>query len=642
MLRKPLGGLFAVMLLAVAAACSSGQTDLAHLTSGAGNAQNTIGNAPYVTNTVNGMQSYLSIAGKGSLTVSASASAPSSVTAFAARRADTVTNSPILYYTVTATSATNITGVTLLNISMPAAPAGSAYVAYYSGSSWITAGEPSPKPGTYSNGVLGIPGGSINPTAGVNLTSGQSLYLVAYTGGVATPTPSPPPAPVASPSALTLSVGQTGSVTITTGDNDAVTAVSDNPSAATVKSPVTADATGAAAFTITAVGAGSAKITFTDAYSRTTTANVTVTTAPPTPMPSPANAIIGLGDTISVGISAKPSTAITVTSTNTSIATVSASTVTTDGTGAATVNVTGVSAGATTITFTDPYNDVGTMNVTVSAIKNGNFATGLTNWTACSFQHAAYSSGPVDPSTPTPNVPVPAQTSAATTPVPLASVSNLVGAATPPANDNPNATGTAPPVLGSSVALIGSIDSATPAPGVNEGAYPKGNFGLCQSFAVPATATYLSFWVWEGGSNYSFATSDQEADILDSTGTTLEATLFAEENCYIHPSLGWAPGAASTSGCWPAAYGGDSSDYMDWIGGGYWQERGPFNLSSYEGQTVTLYIGNWSYYLDQASKYAQFMYVGNVETTTTSTFPTAGPLHARRNVGAVTLVHRTP
>lgn len=659
MLRKPLGGLVAVLILAAAAACSTGQTNVAPLTAGASNAVSTIGNAPYQTNAVNGMTSYVAVSGTGSVTASASATAPTGTVALSAatraliaHQADSTGNTPLLYYTLTATATTTITAVSYVNITMPSAPTGSTYLAYWTGTQWETVNLPTPKPGTYANGTLGIPGGALNGKTGVALNAGQSLYLAAYVGSLVTPVPSPTPqpsAPVASPSALALSIGQQGTVSVTSGIEITITAQSSNTSVATVTASASTGTGTSASFTVKAVAAGTATITFTDPLNRTTTSTMTVSAAPPSPDASPA--VIGLGDIASVNLSAKPSTLVTITSNSPSTAKVSTSSsgagagnsvqVTTDGNGAATFYVVAEAGGATTITMVDALNDTGTMNVTVSAITNGTFASGVTGWTACSFAHTAFNA-PVNPSTPTPNTPVPAQTTAPTASV--ASVASLIGATSPPANDSPNAPGaTAPPVLGTSVALVGSIDSQTPAPGgsTNQGAFPKGEFGMCQVITVPASAAYLSFWVWEGGSNYSFATSDQEADILDSTGTTIQSTLFAEQNCYIHPSSGWAPGAATSSGCWPATYGGDTSNYQDWIGGGYWQPRGPYNLSSYAGTQVTLYIGNWSYYTDSASKYAAFLYVGTVQMTGSSTFPTTAPARANRSLGTVTLTNRS-
>lgn len=234
-------------------------------------------------------------------------------------------------------------------------------------------------------------------------------------------------------------------------------------------------------------------------------------------------------------------------------------------------------------------------------ISNGDFASGaLTNsqgfgWTSCSIGHTSLTAA-INPS------PAPAgasmQTAAPTTPV-VPPPTVTVG--TPPPNYNPNVTPTAPPAeVGSNVALTGDPQGET-----------AGSTGICQTFVVPTGTPELTFWVYEGGSEYNFRNADQEADILDSTGTTIQQTLFAEQNCFWNPGVLGDTGYLG-SGCIPSAYGGTSS-YADWQGG-YWTERGPFDLSTYAGQTVTLFIGVWSAATHASpTTYGQFMFVGGVQ-----------------------------
>ena len=577
----------------------------------------------------------VTITGAGTVSASQSVSNPSAVPVLAlkhrasssATHPDQTSNTPIAYVTVTASSTASLSTVALKLAPTATIPSGTYYLAFWNGSQWVTAGNAA----SISGGIVSVSTGNLSPA--ISLASGSSFYAAVYTGEIFTTPSPPPPAPVASPSSLTLDIGLTGQVTVTSGESIQIKATSSSPGVATVTASATTPPNGTTAtFTVTAVALGTTTITFTDPLNRTTTTAVTVNNASPTPEPSPATATIGLTDVVPVTISAHANTLITVTSTSSSIAGVATTSggspsgtvqVTTNGSGAATVYVTGVGGGSTTITFADQNTppNTGTMNVTVSGIKNGAFTSSTTNWTACTFAHTAYSAA-VNPSTPTPATPVPTQSpGAATAAVPAASIPPLV-VGTPPANDNPNVTAvsaTAPPVLGADVVLVGSTNAANQF-------FPKGNFGICQSIAVPAAAPYLTFWVWEGGSNYSFKTSDMEADILDSTGTTVQQTLFAEENCYLHPNTWGGSGVNTTSGCWPSAYGGDSSGYEDWIGGGFWSPRGPYDLSAYAGQTITLYIGHWSYYLDTANYYAQFLYLGSVQLLPTNSFPTTGPL----------------
>jgi hypothetical protein len=136
---------------------------------------------------------------------------------------------------------------------------------------------------------------------------------------------------------------------------------------------------------------------------------------------------------------------------------------------------------------------------------------------------------------------------------------------------------------GSYSALIGT----TAKPEVN------GTAGLCQTVAVPASAT-LSFWVDEGTTD-TISYVDQEADVLSTSGTQL-AQLYSE---------------AKTTGGWV---------------------QKSFSLSAYAGQTVQLYFGvkGNGYSKDYVYEYLDDVSVTGTSATTAPTAtptatPTAGP-----------------
>jgi hypothetical protein len=620
----------------------------------------------------------VSVSGSGSVTATQSTS-PSSSTpvlsiaqrASAQRMQSGAAPSAVAYVTLTATAASTVTQVQVSVAPVPAVSGGSYYLALWNGSQWIPVGSPA----TVSNGVIKVNSSTLNPT--VSLAAGSSLYLAVYTGSVL-PTPSPAPgAPVPSLTALAIAQGQQATITVTSTTGGAITAASSNTSVATVSPGSQTLSNDTASFTIAApvtnTTATTATITFADAQGRTS--EVSVTVEPPT---------ISTGDVVPVLVSASSGTSITVTSQNLAVAgvsssatgTPSASVSVTAANGTATFYLIGVAGGYTTVALTDHSGDLGSMNVTVSAITNGSFtaSNSMNGWSPCSYAWAA-KTAPTNPASPIPSTPEPAQTGApGSTPVPLASISPLVSVTAPPANDNPgwsnytsssvtpntgsvtfmqNGTsetvttpGGAPSTLGSNVMLLGSI-AASPNP------YPKGEFGVCQTFTVPTpppspsqSGPYLSFYVLEGGSEYSFKYADNEAAIFGSyssnVASSLDEYLFTEENCYLHPSSAapagiWGgTGVNTDSGCWPSTYGGDTgtagNPYYNWLLGGFWQQRGPYDLSSYAGKTVTLFLGNYSYYHDSASYYAQFMYVGNVQTTFSSAFPSTAPLARGRSI----------
>lgn len=247
-------------------------------------------------------------------------------------------------------------------------------------------------------------------------------------------------------------------------------------------------------------------------------------------------------------------------------------------------------------------------------VQNGNFETGgLFPWSACSYKHTPYAAA-INPS------PAPAATASQApdsegSPSPVITGSDLtpfVSVTSPPANYNPNNLNTAHPGMGSHAALTGSLNAMI-----------NGTTGICQTLVVPPAAS-LSFWVYEGGTGYNFYNGDQEAQILDSTGTTVQQTLYVELNCYYDSNNFPSEPLYASSGCFPSAYGGTSA-YVDWQGG-FWTERGPYDLSSLAGQTVTLFLGTWSNANHPGpTSYANYMFVDNVDMTGTGVAPTTAP-----------------
>jgi hypothetical protein len=252
-----------------------------------------------------------------------------------------------------------------------------------------------------------------------------------------------------------------------------------------------------------------------------------------------------------------------------------------------------------------------TSSPALAAIVNGNFATGtLAGWAACSFAHTGAAA--VNPSPP-PFVYAtaqPSQSPTLTTPA-IASITGANGTIlAPAANLNPTISATAPP-LGSYVAEAGDMSSLS-----------IGTSGICQQITPDATNHFLSFWAYEGGTEQEFKFEDQEADILDSTGATVKSTLFSELNCFYDPPAVGA-GTFATSKCDPSGTatpppGQTTLQYQ----GGYWVQRGPYDLTAYVGQTVTLFIGVWNDDNDAGpTSFGNGLFVGNVQLTSTNTFP---------------------
>ena len=701
-MRNVLLGAFGVLALAAVAACGGANPNAnypAITNVGSSSALTTSGvtiTVPAATGLAVGTAK---ISGSGSVSVTQSTSAATGVSALSVKTraksvhvADTA-NTPVAYVTVTAQSAASLSQVQLAVAPTSSVPSGTYYVAFWNGTQWVTVGSPA----TVTNGVISVNTGALNPP--VTLTSGSSYYLAIYTGQIfTTPTP-PPPSPAASPSAVTMFLNASTQIQVTSGEGITITASSSNTSLVTV-SPASAqtvltNGSYVATFTVnsSATQTGTATITFTDPLGHTGTTTVTVSNAPITPSPDPGAPSIGLGDMTPVTVHSKPGVQLAITANLPGVATVAAggtgtaptsptppsggsfgttATITANSSGYAYFWVDAVAGGYATVSVDDAADGLtGTLAITVSSVSNGTFTNGQTGWAPCSYAWAA-KSAMTNPASPVPSTPEPAQTgNPAGTPVPLASLSPLVAVTAPPANDNPgwsdytttsvtpntgsvtfiqNGTsetvvtpGSAPSVLGSDVMLLGSIEADT-------NPYPKGEFGVCQTIAVPTappsgSGPYLSMYVLEGGSEYSFKYADNEAALFGSysstsnTASSLDEYLFTEEDCYLHPTTAspagiWGgTGVNADSGCWPATYGGDTgtdNPYYNWLMGGFWQERGPYNLSAYAGSSVTLFLGNYSYYHDSAAYYAQFMYVGNVETTFSSTFPTSAPLNKKR------------
>jgi len=288
---------------------------------------------------------------------------------------------------------------------------------------------------------------------------------------------------------------------------------------------------------------------------------------------------------------------------------------------------------------TQTVNSTVTLTQAPVIIQNGNFSTGsLSPWTACSFARPAYTAptnaAPTPESVSTQYTSSPSPTWA---PIPTATLSALAVVVTPPPNLNPSPNPLSQPTLAppssGEVAFTGSQSSETP-----------GTAGICQQFTVSASQPYLSFYVYEAGNEYQFKYDDQEADILDSTGTTVQRLLFSELNCFDVPGTlgtynppGPSPTPYTNTGCEPnhttfPSYNGvtfnGTSTFTDWQGG-MWVPRGPYNLSAFAGQTITLFIGMFSDSTDAAgangNKYWNGMFVGNVQMSATPTFPASIP-----------------
>jgi hypothetical protein len=295
----------------------------------------------------------------------------------------------------------------------------------------------------------------------------------------------------------------------------------------------------------------------------------------------------------------------------------------TAGTLSITVNPAPTASPSASPTATSPPTASPTASPTAAnAILNGSFATDdLTDWYICYAEHTKLPAGGVNPS-PSPN---PVQSAQAATPGP---------ASTPK-------TGSYTPLqsgLGNQYADA-SVQTTTPNGSTNGYAnmalvghsdYPFNSgkaIGVCQNITVPAGSPTLTFGVYEGG-NDNFVNSDSEADIFPSgsfstaanggTATTLAfTTLFAEDNCYNNLSAygSDAEVASSTNGSARAALCGTGGDSTLVGNGGQWYQRS-FDMSSFAGQNVTLFLGIWrnagSGTALGTTEYYSYAYYGNV------------------------------
>lgn len=589
-----------------------------------------------------------SIAGSGTFKVSQSVSGPSSASALISTRMAKVRaesspsgNIVIAYLTVTASTNVTMTSATFNVASTSALPSGTFYLAFWNGSQWVTVGNAAK---VSSSGVITVSSGTLNPP--VTLSAGSSYYFAVYTGAILT-TPSPEPSPpVASPNPVSMDLLTTTTVYVATNPGLTVTATSSNTSIATVTASATAAPDGEAPFTVAGVGAGTAKLTFTDPINQTTTDQVTVLNQLPTPVPSPASFVIYTNDSTTIQVNTAANLTITATSSNTAVATVTSS-AQANSEGIATFTVNGISSGAATLTFSDQYSDTDTATVDVSPIQNGTFtsSTGsgtLGAWTPCSYARTSLS-GPVDPS-PAPEASGD-QAPPATTP-PYGSPGNAVAVVTPPANFNPSITATMPPVLGNNVVLTGGTPAPTAdgvASSLNEGAV-----GVCQTITLDSTNEYLSFWVYEAGLYGPFYDADQEADILNSSGTALYSSgtssiLFAELNCFGDPGV-LTESSYTSSKCIPSTLGGTASTF--YYQGGYWTQRGPYNITDYGvsvGSSFTIFLGVWDWETKAGpTSYGNVMFAGDVEMTDSPTFPTNAPYTKTRKLTIALPTRRIP
>jgi hypothetical protein len=713
-MRNFLLGAFGVLALAAIAACGGGSPSTNYPAPLVGGGSTTSGISIALPAASGLAIGSVTVAGSGSVSAQQSISNPSGVSVLALKQRNIVPagQTAVAYVTITATNAVSISGVTVAVAPSPPVTGGSYSLAYWNGSQWVSylnaAGTgpitATPAPG----GVITVSSGSISPA--ITLAQGASLYLAVYSGGGTFSTPTPKPAaPQVTPSSLTLSEGTQGTLTVTSGGNITITASSSNTAIATVTSSATTGSgvTSTAKFTVTAQtgpsSIGTATITFTDPLGQTTTATVNVNNTAPTPLPAPTSATVGLGDVVPIVVSAHVSTQITITSSSTAVAEVNTAnsssgasgsiTVTTGAAGTpsagqATFYVYGVAGGTATISMADTYGNTGTLPITVSAIKNGNFTQGATGWTPCTYAHTAQTTGTnatqiIESGTPSYATVQVAQIGATASPVgttaPAATstpLSSLVVPTSPPNNDNPgypsagsvevqlaglasgapttytiDTPGTPPPLLGTSVMLLGNLNAST-------NPNPSGTFGMCQTITVPASAPYLSMYVLEGGEYYKSNENDQEVAVFPTStltngyiATGTPTYLFLEWNCYLDPSIGWGTGESASNSCLST----DTTAGSNWYLGGTWQPRGPYNLSSYAGEQVTLFVGIWAYYANYGAsdaKYNEFMYVGNVQMTSSGTsVPSSGPLSRTRPIiyalpttrgASVQTIRRTP
>ena len=293
-----------------------------------------------------------------------------------------------------------------------------------------------------------------------------------------------------------------------------------------------------------------------------------------------------------------------------------------------TVSSSGVTSGTAPMTVSGaaptPSPTASPTGAPVNAIVNGDFETSSTSfapWYTCYVQHhqvALTDDNPDDSAQGAYAVPTAGPDTAPTT--------------APNANDatvqqSVQMTGGAdqPVHGGGNAALVGMGLGMTTA---NTG---KGALGICQNVVVPASGQ-LSLWVLEGGNKAYYDGQDQEAEIFlasaglnSSTNTTAslpDLQLFSENNCW--NGLNLQGGSGPNGATKPCAI--DHSGVPDLANGNVWREKGPYDLSTYAGQTVTVFLGIWN--SSSSGTYYNYAYYDDVQLTgaagpTPSPAPTA-------------------
>jgi hypothetical protein len=231
-----------------------------------------------------------------------------------------------------------------------------------------------------------------------------------------------------------------------------------------------------------------------------------------------------------------------------------------------------------------------------NVVVNPDFETGnLNGWYPCYAAHNTLTAT-VDQN-PALDTPQPTFTQAPTTTVSPAPTADVTVQTSLPASASPHS--------GTYAAQIGYINSTV--------SRKKGLLGLCQDLTVPATRPMFTVWVWEGGNVAAFSTADTEVDLFQGATWTATSptggmittssptkTYFAETNCYNNTNTS---GGSSTFGS--CATGSPAQPPNSH--GGQWRLKGPYDLSTYAGQSVTIMLGLWS--SSTSSGYYDYLYV---------------------------------
>ncbi len=147
---------------------------------------------------------------------------------------------------------------------------------------------------------------------------------------------------------------------------------------------------------------------------------------------------------------------------------------------------------------------------------------------------------------------------------------------------------------GSGAAFLGNTNAAQP-PGL--AGRTKGGFGICQDVVVPAGAS-LTFFVNEGSGGTSFTTSGTGQFLTPVPGPTAgsfglgsaqEAAILAPASHTLLKQLFYELDLAQAN---PHSYANASNRDVGYQSG--YVRKGPYDLSSLAGQTVTLYFGIYS------------------------------------------------